>query len=43
MDLSTLIACVSFLYGLMIASGSLCVSQAELVALFESDAGDFVN
>jgi dihydroorotate dehydrogenase (fumarate) len=43
MDLSSVIAGVSFRVGLMNASGALCVTQAELEALGESDAGAIVT
>jgi dihydroorotate dehydrogenase (fumarate) len=43
MDLSTEIAGVLFRVGLMNASGALCVTQAELEALGESDAGAIVT
>ncbi len=43
MDLSSVIAGVSFPIGLMNASGALCVTQAELEALGESDAGAIVT
>ena len=43
MDLSTVIAGVSFRIALMNASGALCVTQAELEALGESDAGAIVT
>ena len=43
MDLSTIIAGVSFPTGLMNASGASCVTQAELEALGESDAGAIVT
>jgi len=43
MDLSTVIAGVSFRTGLMNASGALCVTQAELETLGESDAGAIVT
>jgi len=43
MDLSTVIAGVSFRVGLMNASGALCVTQAELEELGESDAGAIVT
>ncbi len=43
MDLSTVIAGVSFRIGLMNASGALCVTQAELEALGASDAGAIVT
>ena len=43
MDLSTVIAGVSFRTGLMNASGALCVTQAELEALGESAAGAIVT
>ena len=43
MDLSTDIAGVTFPVGLMNASGALCVTQAELEALGESDAGAIVT
>lgn len=43
MDLSTEIAGVSFRVGLMNASGALCVTQTELEALGESDAGAIVT
>ena len=43
MDLSTVIAGVPFRTGLMNASGALCVTQAELEALGESDAGAIVT
>ncbi len=43
MDLSSGIAGVSFPIGLMNASGALCVTQAELEALGESDAGAIVT
>ncbi len=43
MDLSTEIAGVSFPIGLMNASGALCVTQAELEALGESDSGAIVT
>ena len=43
MDLSTVIAGVSFRIALMNASGALCVTQAELEALGVSDAGAIVT
>ncbi len=43
MDLSTCIAGVTFPVGLMNASGALCVTQAELEALGESNAGAIVT
>jgi len=43
MDLSTVIAGVSFRIALMNASGALCVTQAELEALGESNAGAIVT
>jgi len=43
MDLTTNIAGVTFRVGLMNASGALCVTQAELEALGESDAGAIVT
>jgi len=43
MDLSTVIAGVSFRVALMNASGALCVTQAELEVLGESDAGAIVT
>ena len=43
MDLSTRIAGVVFPVGLMNASGALCVTQAELEALGESDVGAIVT
>lgn len=43
MDLATSIAGVTFPVGLMNASGALCVTQAELEALGESDAGAIVT
>ena len=43
MDLSTVIAGVSFPVGLMNASGALCVTQDELEALGKADAGAIVT
>ena len=43
MDLSTVIAGVSFPNGLMNASGALCVTQTELEALGASEAGAIVT
>lgn len=43
MDLSTVIAGVSFHAGLMNASGALCVTQDELEALGKSEAGAIVT
>ena len=43
MDLSTVIAGVSFPFGVMNASGALCVTRQELEALGESQAGAIVT